>query len=63
MRLTASNPSFVRPLLPAGDLPAIDVLRAPVLNTQPLVLEQREPRRTPMSIEDFVRFARNAGAI
>ncbi len=64
MRLTAFNPSFQRPLLPTAGLPAAhDAVRTPEQMPVIAVLESREPRKTPMSIEEFVRFARNAGAL
>ncbi len=64
MRLTALNPSFQRPLLPAAGLPAAnDAVLTPAQTPALAVLDRREPGRTPMSIDEFVRFARNAGAL
>ncbi len=64
MRLTALNPSFHRPQLPVAGLPAAnDALLTPAQVPAMALLDRHEPRRTPMSIEEFVRFARNAGAL
>ncbi len=63
MRLTALNPSFARPPLPAEGLLAVNTLATPAHAPEPLALDRRAPGRTPLSIEEFVRFARNAGAL
>jgi len=63
MRLTALTPSFVRQPLPAEAMPAVNAMATSEQAPAPRAMEQREPRRTPLSIEEFVRFARNAGAL
>ena len=63
MRLTAATPSFQRPTVPAALLPAMEAARTPARVPEQPALDRRVPRPTPLSIEEFVLFARNAGAL
>jgi len=63
MRLTTLMPSIPRPLLAAMAVAAVNTAHAPERLPELVDAPKDEPTQLALSIEEFVQFARVAGAL